>query len=92
MSAGKHVTHWINGKPHDGPAEQQGDIYDPSTGQIAGRVDFAAPAEVDAAVAAAKAAFPGWRDTSLSKRAGILFRFRELLNTHNGEIAKLISA
>jgi malonate-semialdehyde dehydrogenase (acetylating)/methylmalonate-semialdehyde dehydrogenase len=89
---GKHVTHWINGKPYDGQAERQGNIYDPSTGQITGRVDFAAPADVDAAVAAAKAAFPAWRDTSLSKRAGILFRFRELLNTHKGEIAKLISA
>ena len=49
----KHVTHWIGGKPWDGEAERHGDIYDPATGQVSGQVDFAAPAEVDAAVAAA---------------------------------------
>ena len=49
----KHVTHWIGGKPWDGEAGRHGDIYDPATGQVSGQVDFAAPAEVDAAVAAA---------------------------------------
>ena len=48
-----HVTHWIGGKPWDGQAERHGDIYDPATGQVSGQVDFASPAEVDAAVAAA---------------------------------------
>jgi hypothetical protein len=42
----KHLTHWIGGKPWDGEAERHGDVYDPSTGQVSGRVDFAAPAEV----------------------------------------------
>ena len=49
----KHVTHWIGGKPWDGEAGRHGDIYDPATGQVSGQVDFATPAEVDAAVAAA---------------------------------------
>ncbi len=49
----KHVTHWIGGKPWDGEAERRGDIYDPATGQVSGEVDFATPAEVDHAVAAA---------------------------------------
>ncbi|WP_116024503.1 CoA-acylating methylmalonate-semialdehyde dehydrogenase [Thermomonospora umbrina] len=89
---GKHLRHWINGKPHDGPAERRGDVYDPATGRVSGTVDFAGPTEVEAAVAAARDAFPAWRDASLSKRAGVLFRFRELLTRHRDEIARLISA
>ncbi|MFC5181105.1 CoA-acylating methylmalonate-semialdehyde dehydrogenase [Actinomadura harenae] len=88
----KHVTHWINGKPFEGTAERRGDIYDPAAGVVSGSVDFASSTEVDAAVAAAKAAFPGWRDTSLSKRTAILFRFRELVHRHRDELARLISA
>ncbi|MBT2213746.1 CoA-acylating methylmalonate-semialdehyde dehydrogenase [Actinomadura sp. NEAU-AAG7] len=88
----KHITHWIGGKPFDGVAERRGDIYEPATGRVAGTVDFASGSEVDAAVAAAKAAFPGWRDASLTKRTRVLFRFRELLTEHRDEIARLISA
>ncbi|WP_131740435.1 CoA-acylating methylmalonate-semialdehyde dehydrogenase [Actinomadura roseirufa] len=89
----KHVTHWIGGKPYDGaPPARTGDIYDPATGRVAGTVDFAAEAEVEAAVAAARDAFPAWRDASLSRRARVLFRFRELLTEHRDEIARLISA
>ncbi|WP_017592565.1 CoA-acylating methylmalonate-semialdehyde dehydrogenase [Nocardiopsis potens] len=88
----KHVTHWIGGRPAAGAAERRGDIYNPATGKVAGTVDFASPADVDAAVAAAKAAFPGWRDTSLTKRVAVLFRFRELLKRHAPELAELIGA
>ncbi|MFG1999418.1 CoA-acylating methylmalonate-semialdehyde dehydrogenase [Spirillospora sp. NPDC048911] len=87
----KHVTHWINGKPATA-AGRQGDIYEPSTGRLSGTVDFAAQPEIDAAVAAARAAFPGWRDTSLTQRVKILFRFRELLAEHRDELARLISS
>jgi malonate-semialdehyde dehydrogenase (acetylating)/methylmalonate-semialdehyde dehydrogenase len=88
----KHITHWIGGKPFDGDAARRGDVYEPATGRVAGHVDFASAAEVDAAVAAAKAAFPGWRDASLSKRTSVLFRFRELVAAHRDELAALISA
>ncbi|RFU40406.1 methylmalonate-semialdehyde dehydrogenase (CoA acylating) [Actinomadura logoneensis] len=88
----KHVTHWINGKPFEGAAERRGEIYDPAVGAVSGSVDFASSAEVDAAVAAARDAFPGWRDTSLSKRTSILFRFRELVHAHRDELARLISS
>ncbi|MCD0448454.1 CoA-acylating methylmalonate-semialdehyde dehydrogenase [Actinocorallia sp. API 0066] len=89
---GKHVTHWINGKPWSGTAERTGDIFNPATGVVTGTVDFASTADVAEAVASAKAAFPGWRDTSLTQRSKILFRFRELLVRDSGEIAALISA
>ncbi len=52
----------------------EGAVYDPATGRLARHVDFASAEELGAAVAAAKAAFPAWRATSLSKRTDILFR------------------
>jgi malonate-semialdehyde dehydrogenase (acetylating)/methylmalonate-semialdehyde dehydrogenase len=95
----KHVTHWIGGKPWTGGAAstgsgpgQRGDIYNPATGQVSGTVDFAGQDEVDAAVRAAAAAFPQWRDTSLVKRAAVMFAFRELVRAHSAELAALISA
>jgi len=88
----KHCTHWINGKPWTGEAATRGDIYDPATGRVSGTVDFGGAAEVGAAVAAAVAALPGWRDTSLVKRAGVMFAFRELARKHAGELASLITS
>jgi malonate-semialdehyde dehydrogenase (acetylating)/methylmalonate-semialdehyde dehydrogenase len=87
-----HVRHWINGKPADPSAERHGEIFNPATGRVSGTVAFAGAADVDAAVAAARAAFPAWRDASLAKRTQILFRFRELLTAHRGELAKIISS
>jgi malonate-semialdehyde dehydrogenase (acetylating) / methylmalonate-semialdehyde dehydrogenase len=88
----KHVTHWINGKPWDGQASTRGDIYNPASGQVSGTVDYAGPAEVDAAVAAASAALPGWRDTSLVRRSAVMFAFRELIRARRSELAAVISA
>jgi malonate-semialdehyde dehydrogenase (acetylating)/methylmalonate-semialdehyde dehydrogenase len=86
----KHVTHWIDGAPWSGAAERRGDIYDPATGAVAGSVDFASVREVDDAVAAAAAAFPAWRATSLAKRVQVLFNFRELLSARRDELASII--
>jgi len=87
-----HRTHWINGKPWTGEAATRGDIYNPATGQVSGTVDYAAKAEVDAAVAAAAAALPGWRETSLVRRAAVMFAFRELVVAHRDELAARITA
>ena len=87
----KHVTHWIGGKAVAG-AGRTGEIFDPATGEVAGKVDLATVEEVDAAVAAAAAAFPGWRDASLTRRTQVLFRFRELVDRNRDELARLISA
>ena len=85
------VTHWINGKSWDGTAERTGDVYDPATGEITKTVDLASAKVLGDAVAAAKSAFPGWRDTSLTKRASILFAFREILNARKEEVAAIIT-
>lgn len=88
----RRITHWIGGKPWTGTAERYGDVYDPATGQVSGRVDFASAEDVDGAVAAAREAFPAWRDASLTKRANVLFAFRELVARHRGDLAALITS
>jgi malonate-semialdehyde dehydrogenase (acetylating)/methylmalonate-semialdehyde dehydrogenase len=88
----KSVKHWINGALADGDAARTAELFNPATGEVSGTVALASAADVDAAVAAAAAAYPGWRDASLTKRAGVLFRFRELMYAHRDELAALISA
>ncbi|MCX8453626.1 CoA-acylating methylmalonate-semialdehyde dehydrogenase [Paenarthrobacter ureafaciens] len=86
----KHLTHWIGGRPWSGASERQGEITDPATGQVSGKVDFASVTEVDLAVQSAVTAFAGWRDVSISRRVRILFAFRELLEAHRDELAAMI--
>jgi malonate-semialdehyde dehydrogenase (acetylating)/methylmalonate-semialdehyde dehydrogenase len=85
--AAERVNHWINGKRFAGNSGRSGPVYNPATGELAREVDFASVEEVDAAVAAAKAAFPAWRATSLSRRTEILYRIRNLVEEHRAEIA-----
>ncbi|WP_409463564.1 CoA-acylating methylmalonate-semialdehyde dehydrogenase [Amycolatopsis sp. GA6-003] len=85
------ISHWIDGKPVAG-AGRTGDVYDPATGQVSAQVDFAGPAEVEQAVAAATAALPGWRGTSLAGRTRVLFAFRELLQARKHELAKIVTS
>ena len=85
------VTHWINGQSWSGTAERTGDVYDPATGRVTKKVDFASRAVLDEAVAAAKAALPAWRDASLTKRTQVLFAFREILNANKEAVAALIT-
>ncbi|WP_203985349.1 CoA-acylating methylmalonate-semialdehyde dehydrogenase [Sphaerisporangium rufum] len=86
------MGHWIAGGPVAGRSGRRAEVFDPATGRVAGHVALASAAEVDAAVAAAAAAFPAWRDASLVKRAQVLFRFRELVDAHRDELAALITA
>jgi malonate-semialdehyde dehydrogenase (acetylating)/methylmalonate-semialdehyde dehydrogenase len=66
-------------------------VFDPATGVQQASVDFASVEEVDHAVAVAKAAFPAWRATNLSRRAEVMFHMRELVDANRKEIASLIS-
>jgi malonate-semialdehyde dehydrogenase (acetylating) / methylmalonate-semialdehyde dehydrogenase len=90
-SAVPTVPHWIGGKAVAGAQTRTGDIYDPSTGAVSSRVPFAAGAELDACVAAARAALGGWAGTPPLRRARVLFRFRQLLEAASDEIAAAIS-
>ncbi|QHC71236.1 CoA-acylating methylmalonate-semialdehyde dehydrogenase [Rathayibacter sp. VKM Ac-2801] len=86
------VGHWIDGAPSASSSGRTAPVYDPALGVATKEVALADSAEVDAAVASAKAAFPAWRDTSLAKRQQIVFRFRELLESKKQELAELITS
>ena len=88
------INHWINNAYTEGAetSVERSDVTNPATGAVTGQVAMGGQATVDEAVAAAKAAFPAWRDTSLSKRTEVLFRYRELLNARKQELAELITA
>ncbi|MFM8212813.1 MAG: CoA-acylating methylmalonate-semialdehyde dehydrogenase [Actinomycetes bacterium] len=86
------ITHWINGKSWNGKTDKKGDVFNPATGLKTGEVDFADIATIDEAINSAHNAFPEWRDTSLTKRAQIIFKFRELLNEKKEELAKIITS
>jgi malonate-semialdehyde dehydrogenase (acetylating) / methylmalonate-semialdehyde dehydrogenase len=86
------VSHWINGQSVQGTSGREGAVYDPATGTLARHVDFASTDEVAAAVAAAKAAFPAWRATSLSKRTDIMFKIRNLVEQRRHELAAHLTA
>src|SRR5687767_9477502 len=86
------VSHWIKGRFVEGTSGREGAVYDPATGTLARHVDFASVEEVAAAVAAAKAAFPAWRATSLSKRTDIMFKIRNLVDQRRHELAAHLTA
>src|SRR5882672_10546415 len=88
----KRITHWIGGRAVAGESGRTGRVFNPATGRQAAAVDFASVEEVDRAVAAAKAAFGAWRKVSLSRRAELLFRIRELFNAHREDLARLLTA
>jgi malonate-semialdehyde dehydrogenase (acetylating)/methylmalonate-semialdehyde dehydrogenase len=67
------------------------DVTDSATGEVVARVPMAGAAEVDAVVRAAAEAAPGWAATSLSRRTAVLFRFRELIDRHRDDLARIIT-
>ena len=81
---------WIAGKDVPASSGRLGDVFDPSTGRVVRRVPLAGREDVARAVAAAEAAWPGWRDTPALRRARILMRYRELLDEHRDALARLI--
>ena len=88
----KRIHHWIDGRLTPGTGERRGPVYNPATGAQTGEVDFATAAEVDAAVASAREAFGFWREVPVSRRSEILFRYRELVERHRNDIARLLTA
>jgi malonate-semialdehyde dehydrogenase (acetylating)/methylmalonate-semialdehyde dehydrogenase len=87
----ERISHWIGGKVVPGESGRSGPVFDPATGEQTHEVDFASEAEIDAAADAAAEAFPGWRATSLSKRADIFFTIRELLEQRRSDLARILT-
>lgn len=85
------LGHFIAGSTVAGSSGRTAPVFNPATGEVTKQVALASQGEVDAAVAAAKAAFAEWRNTPQAKKQGVLFKFRELLNARKGELAELIT-
>lgn len=85
------LSHYIGGAAVEVLPEHTGPVHNPATGKVIARVPRGGQAEVDAAVAAAKAAFPDWRDMPLIARSNIFFAFRGLVYEHREELARLIT-
>jgi malonate-semialdehyde dehydrogenase (acetylating)/methylmalonate-semialdehyde dehydrogenase len=87
-----HIAHFIGGQVVPGASQRHQDVFNPATGAVTGRVALAGAADVNAAVAAAQAAFPAWADMPPIRRARVMFKFLELLNQHKDTLAHMITA
>ena len=87
----ERISHWVNNKVVRGTSGRTGKVFNPATGEQQAEVDLASVEEVDAAIAVAKAAFPAWRATNMSRRAEIMFRTRELLDANRKELATFLT-
>jgi len=87
----QRISHWVNNKVVAGTSGNTGKVYNPATGEQQSEVDLASVAEVDAVIAAAKKAGLEWRSSNLSRRAEIMFRFRELVVANKNELANVLS-
>lgn len=91
MSEIKTLCPYINGQYVESKTEKYTDAYNPSTGEVTAKVPCCTKEEVEAAVQAAKAAFPGWAATPVLKRVQILYRVRELILEHMDELTYLVA-
>lgn len=91
MSEVKTLNYFINGRFEPSATEKYTYACNPSTGEITARVPCCTKDEVEAAIAGAKAAFPGWAATPVLKRVQVLYRLRELLIEHMDELTMLVA-
>jgi malonate-semialdehyde dehydrogenase (acetylating)/methylmalonate-semialdehyde dehydrogenase len=87
----RQIDHFIAGGP-GGAATRQGDVFDPNTGQVQARVALGDAATLDAAVAAAQQAQPGWAAMNPQRRARVMFAFKALVEARMDELAHLLSS
>src|SRR5260221_13287498 len=82
---------WIGGRAVAAHTTRYGEVLDPATGEVVRHVPLADAHDVDDAVAAAAAAFAAWRVAPALRRARILMRFRDLMEAHKKDLARLVS-
>jgi len=86
------IEHYINGSVVAGKSGNNSAVFNPATGEQTATVSLASPAEVDTAVAAAKAAFPAWSATTALNRARVMFKFKDLMEQNRDKFQALITA
>ena len=84
------ISHLIAGKPLGGNGGSP--VFNPATGEESATVLSGGTAEITAAVAAAKAALPGWAMTPPARRAKVMFELRRILDARKDDVARIISA
>ena len=92
FASSAEIGHYVDGRRTAGTSGRRQPVFNPATGAIARHVTLASAAEVDAAVASAKAAAPAWADTPPLRRARILNAFLGLLNQHRDTLAAMITS
>src|SRR6202451_4081519 len=88
----RDIGHFIGGKEVKGASGRQGDVFNPNTGEVAARVALASKSEVEKAIANAQAAFAGWASTNPQRRARVMFKFLELIQSEYDDLARLLSS
>ncbi|HEY8456075.1 MAG TPA: CoA-acylating methylmalonate-semialdehyde dehydrogenase [Actinopolymorphaceae bacterium] len=86
------VEHWIAGSSTPGSAKRRGPVWNPATGAQQAEVVLGTADDVDLAVSTAAKAYETWRDVPLVRRSKILFAFRELVNAHVDDLARVITS
>ncbi len=85
------IENAVGGKRVVSSSGRRSPVFNPATGEQVAELPLSTSAELDAAVAVAKAAAPAWGRTPSAKRARVMFRFLELLNANLDELANIIS-
>ncbi|MBB2487190.1 CoA-acylating methylmalonate-semialdehyde dehydrogenase [Mitsuaria sp. WAJ17] len=88
----RELGHFIAGQRVAARGDRRQPVYNPATGTVARQVQLGTVEDVQAAVAAAQAAFPAWADTPPLRRARVMFKFLELLHRHHDTLAAMITA
>jgi len=86
-----HIGHLVAGERVAGTSGRTGPIYNPAVGERIGEVALADASEIDRAVEAARAALPAWAATPPIRRARIMFAFKDLIERHMDELARLVT-
>lgn len=86
------ITHYIAGQRTEGTSDRSQPVFNPATGTGEAEVVLASRGDVDAAVAAAKKAWPSWSKTPALRRARVLDRFKAILWERANRLAEAISA
>ncbi|MCJ1960440.1 CoA-acylating methylmalonate-semialdehyde dehydrogenase [Novosphingobium mangrovi (ex Hu et al. 2023)] len=86
------IPHFIAGAHSAGDGTAMADVFDPNTGTVQAQVPLGSDAELEAAVAAARAAQPAWAALNPQRRARVMFAFKALIEAHMDELAALLSS
>ncbi|HEX7272039.1 MAG TPA: CoA-acylating methylmalonate-semialdehyde dehydrogenase [Casimicrobiaceae bacterium] len=91
LTALERLPLWIGGRTVPSRTTRYGEVTNPATGEVLRHVPFATRDDVDAAVSTATRAWSEWRAAPALRRARILMRFRELMEAHRKDLARLVS-